>query len=332
MAARRAKIGGMSPSRTSGGTTTQWELRLARLKITPQKQPKEDGAAGGAFCEQQTRRLPRPIMIAESLSPGNIKSEEQHRRDICTVGRWIHARNFVAATDGNISVRIDSTRVLTSPTGIGKGMMMPDDLVITNLEGYRLSGCRAPSSELGMHLLIYRRRPDISAVCHAHPPIATGYAAAGVALNKAIVSEVLLSLGCIPVAPYAMPGTPELSDELDPFVQNYDALLMANHGVVTYGPDLLTAFFRMETVEHFAQVSLVTETLGKQTLLSGHDVEKLLAARARHGSVKTSKLGPICPVTSESEVNHRVSITRDQLQSLIEEAIERALRKDREPQ
>ena len=219
-------------------------------------------------------------MIGDSISPGHLKTEEEHRRDICTVGRWIYERDFVAATDGNISVRLDSSRILTSPTAICKGMMTPDDLVITDLKGKRISGRAAPSSELAMHLLIYRRRPDVHAVCHAHPPTATGYAAAGIPLNKASSAKWCSRSGCIPVAPYATPGTPELTEALEPLVQNYDALLMANHGVVTYGQDLLTAFFRMETVEHFAQVSLVTEMLGKQALLSGGDVEKLLAARA----------------------------------------------------
>src|SRR5580693_8256726 len=223
-------------------------------------------------------------MIGDTVAPGNLKSEDEHRRDICTVGRWVYARNFVAATDGNISVRLDSSRILTSPTAICKGMMSPDDLVVTDLKGKRISGSRSPSSELAMHLLIYQRRPDIHAVCHAHPPTATGYAASRIPLNKAIISEVVLSLGCIPVAPYGTPGTPELTDSLSPYVQSNDALLMANHGVVTYGQDLLTAFFRMETVEHFAQVSLVTELLGKESLLSGGDVEKLLAARARYGA------------------------------------------------
>jgi L-fuculose-phosphate aldolase len=270
------------------------------------------------------------MMIAESIAPGHIKSEDEHRRDICVAGRWIHARNFVAATDGNISVRLDPSRILTSPTAVSKGMMAPDDLVVTDLKGKRISGRRPPSSELAMHLLIYRRRPDVFAVCHAHPPTATGYAAAGLPLNKAIVSEVVLSLGCIPVAPYATPGTPELSSALEPFVQNYDALLMANHGVVTYGADLLTAFFRMETVEHFAQVSLVTETLGKQALLSGRDVEKLLAARTRYGSATASQVGPQCPVTSETETAARVSFTRDELEALIEKGIEDALQRHRE--
>ena len=176
-----------------------------------------------------------------------------------------------------------------------------------------------------MHLLIYRRRPDVRAVCHAHPPMATGYAAAGLPLNKAIVSEVVLSLGCIPVARYGTPGTPELTEALEPLVTSYDAILMANHGVVTCGPDLLTAFFRMETVEHFAHISLVTELLGKQSLLSGRDVEKLLAARARYGTTTAAPGGATCPVTSETETLERVSLTRDELEALIEEA----LRKDR---
>ena len=179
-----------------------------------------------------------------------------------------------------------------------------------------------------MHLLIYRRRPDVHAVCHAHPPTATGYAAARIPLNRAIISEVVLSLGCIPVAPYATPGSPELTEALAPLVQNNDALLMANHGVVTYGQDLLTAFFRMETVEHFAQVSLVTELLGKQSLLSGGDVEKLLAARARYGTTTASQVNPECPVTSDAPAPQRVSITREELEALIEEAVrqERARR------
>lgn len=264
-------------------------------------------------------------MIVDSISPGHLKSEDEHRRDICTVGRWIQARYFVAATDGNISVRLDPSRVLTSPTAVSKGMMTPEDLVITDMKGKLLLGRRLPSSELAMHLLIYHRRPDIGSVCHAHPPTATGYAAAGLPLNKAIVSEVVLSLGCIPVAPYATPGTPELTAALDPLVSSYDAILMANHGVVTYGPDLLTAFFRMEIVEHFAQVSLVTEMLGKQALLSASDVEKLVAARARYGTSTASQVGPECPVTLETDAAGRVNITRGELQALIEEA----LRKDR---
>jgi L-fuculose-phosphate aldolase len=272
-------------------------------------------------------------MNAESIAPGIVKSEDEHRRDICVVGRWIHSRSFVASTDGNISIRLDSRRVLTSPTGMSKGMMSPDDLMITDLQGRKLSGRREPSSELGMHLLIYNRRPDVHAVVHAHPPAATAHAASGIPLTKALLSELIIALGCIPVAQYGTPGTQELSDALEPMVQHYDAILLANHGVVTYGADLLSAFFRMETVEHFAQVSLMTELLGKQVLLSGRDVEKLLVARARYGTTTASTVRLGCPVTQEDSQNdeqrpERISVTRGELEALIEEAVrkDRALR------
>jgi L-fuculose-phosphate aldolase len=266
-------------------------------------------------------------MLEDSIAPGVVKTEDEHRREICTAGRWIHGRGFVASTDGNISIRLDSHRILTSPTGIGKGLMSSDDLVITDLQGRKLAGRREPSTELAMHLLIYFRRPDVNAVCHAHPPIATAHAAAGLPLNKALLSEIVLSLGCIPVARYGTPGTPELSDALEPLVQNYDAILLANHGVVTCGADLLTAFFRMETVEHFAQVSLATELLGKQVLLSGRDVEKLLAARVRYGTTTAAPVSSDCPVTSDIVAggSDRISVTREELEALIEEAV----RKDR---
>jgi len=222
-------------------------------------------------------------MIAETIAPGALKTEEEHRRDICTAGRWLRDCGFVVATDGNISVRLDSRRILTSPTGVSKGTMAEEDIVIVDLEGHRLGGRRNPSSELAMHLLVYRLRPDINSVCHAHPPTATGYAAAGIPLNKALLCELVIALGSVPVARYGTPGTSELTAAIEPLVHGHDAILMANHGVVTYGADLLTAFHRMETTEHFARVSLVTEMLGKQMLLSGGDVEKLMAARARYG-------------------------------------------------
>ncbi len=269
-------------------------------------------------------------MITDSISPGAVKSEDEHRRDICAVGRLVHSRAFVAATDGNISVRLDSRRILTSPTGMSKGMMTPDDLVITDLRGRKVSGRREASSELAMHLLIYNRRPEVFSVVHAHPPTATAHAAAQIPLNKALLSELIIALGCIPVAPYGTPGTQELSDALEPMVQNYDAILLANHGVVTCGADLLAAFFRMETVEHFAQVSLMTELLAKQVLLSGRDVEKLLVARARYGTTTAATVIPGCPVTSDDAAlgeqrPERISVTREELEALIEEAV----RKDR---
>lgn len=234
-------------------------------------------------------------------------------------------RGYVASTDGNISVRLDAERILTSPTGICKGMMEPADLVITDRAGRKISGEKKPSSELGMHLLIYDRRPDVHAICHAHPTTATGFAAAGVPLNKALLCEAIVSLGGVPVARYGEPGTPDLARAIEPLVDEYDAILLANHGVVTYGPDLLTAFSRMETTEHYAWVSLVTEVLGKQLLLSSSEVEKLFVARARYGLQSVSCNSPENLITSESAGTDRIAITRRELDALVEEAV----RKDR---
>jgi len=203
----------------------------------------------------------------------------------------MHDRGFVAATDGNMSVRLDAERILVTPTHMSKGMMIPGDMVITDLTGRRLSGLRNPSSEIGMHLLIYRLRPEVNAVCHAHPPTATGYAAAGMALDKPILCELIIGLGSVPVARYGTPGTPELSAALEPLVQGHDAILMANHGVVTCGSDLLTAFMRMETTEHFAHVSLVAQLLGRQQVLSHADVDKLQVLRVRYGASAQSTEG-----------------------------------------
>jgi len=261
----------------------------------------------------------------DSISHGAVKTEAQHRIDICTVGRWIHDRGFVAATDGNVSVRLGADRILMSPTCMSKGMMTPDDLVIIDLDGRRVGGTRKPSSELGMHLLIYRLRPDVNAICHAHPPTATGFAASGMALDKPILCELVIGLGSIPVARYGTPGTPELAAALEPLVRGHESILMANHGVVTYGADLLTAFLRMETTEHFARVSLVTELLGKQVLLSGGDVEKLVAARARYAAGAQPVASPALDdiASGAAGATECVTLTRGELDALIDEAVRR---------
>jgi L-fuculose-phosphate aldolase len=254
-----------------------------------------------------------------------MKTEAEHRRDICAVGRWIHDRGYVASTDGNISLRLGADRILTSPTCMSKGMMTPDDMVITDMDGRRVGGLRKPSSELAMHLLIYRLRPDINAVCHAHPPTATGFAAAGIALDTPILCELVVGLGEIPVARYGTPGTAELTEALEPLIRDHVAILMANHGVVTYGPDLLTAFLRMEMVEHFAQVTLVTERLGKRNVLSNADVEKLVVARARYaaGAQPLPDMPQEYGAASGANSPERVSLTRRELDALIDEAIQK---------
>ncbi len=208
-----------------------------------------------------------------------MKTQTQHRETIVRFGRTLYERGYIAATDGNISVRLDERRLMITPTCMCKGMMTEDDLVIVDMSGRKLEGERNVSSEVAMHLLIYGMRPDVRGIVHAHPPTATGFAAAGVGLDQPLISEVVLTLGLVPLAPYGCPGTPELSNSLRPLVPEHDAILMANHGVVTYADDLERAFMHMETVEHFAKIVLVARTLGQQQVLSGEEVEKLTVIR-----------------------------------------------------
>ena len=222
-----------------------------------------------------------------------MPAERKLREEIVRYGRMLHARGFVAAMDGNLSVRLAGDRILVTPTGISKGAMRPADMVIVDREGKRVAGRRNVTSEIGMHLLIYRLRPDIQAIVHAHPPTATGFAAAGIALTQPLVCEVVIGLGCIPLARYATPGTSELAKTLEPYVPNYDAILMSNHGVVAYGDTLEHAYMKMETVEHFAQIALVTHLLGRQQPLNEVEVEKLLLARTKYFGTKAATSVPL---------------------------------------
>ena len=151
-------------------------------------------------------------MLTDSLLPGSVKSEKQHRLDICVAGRWMYQRDHIAACEGNLSVRLDSQRILTTPTCMNKGMLAPSDLVVMDLEGRQISGERKASSEIAMHLLFYRMRPDVYAICHAHPPTATGFAVVGRALDQALLPEVIVGLGQIPLVTQAaeLAGNPTL--------------------------------------------------------------------------------------------------------------------------
>ncbi len=205
------------------------------------------------------------------------------RREICEVGRRIYQRGYVAANDGNISARLGPDRVLCTPTGVSKGFMAEDMLCLCDLEGRQVAGHLKISSEIRMHLEIYKLRPDIHAVAHAHPPTATGFAVAGIELTQCILPEVIVSLGGIPLAPYATPGGPQIFEPMKPLLEKYDAVLMANHGVVTLGKDVMDAHFKMETVEHFARIALVAHQLGSAKTLTAPQVGELIDLRERFG-------------------------------------------------
>src|SRR5438874_9659335 len=250
------------------------------------------------FCSTKFRLF--PFWTCDTIRALKIVSTDHtFRREIVRVGKLLHQRSYIAATDGNLSVRLDEDRVLVTPTGMSKGGMKTADMVVVDMDGLQIKGRRTVTSEIGMHLLIYSMRPDVHAVVHAHPKTATGFAAAGIALNQPLVCEVVIGLGQIPLAPYGTPGTPDLAETLRPLVPDYDAILMANHGVVTYGPDLLSAYMKMETVEHFAKIALVTHQLGRQQLLTKEEVDKLLECREKYEGV-----------TSVAKMLPRLSMTR----------------------
>jgi L-fuculose-phosphate aldolase len=211
------------------------------------------------------------------------RAEEQVRADIVEVGRRLYARAYVASNDGNISVRLDAQRLIATPKSVSKGFMTPDILVVVDYEGRKVAGEREPSSELPMHLEIYRNRPDVNAVVHAHPPLATGFAVAGIPLTRAVLAEVITTLGSIPIVEYATPSTAELPAAVRKYIKAHDGLLLANHGAVTCGRDVMSAYYKMETIEHFAKISLVARLLGREHLISREEVERLQGLRGVYG-------------------------------------------------
>ena len=220
--------------------------------------------------------------------------EAQLRADIVEIGRRLWVRGYVASNDGNISVRLDDARLLMTPASVSKGFMSADMMVVTDLQGRLLAGApgRKPSSEILMHLVAYRSRPDVRAVVHAHPPLSTGFAVAGIPLDRAVLAEVVTTLGSIPIADYGTPSTRELADAVEPYVKAHDGLLLANHGALALGQDLFAAYYKMETIEHFARISLVARMLGGENLLSREEVGRLQQLRGSYGIASPA---PICP-------------------------------------
>jgi L-fuculose-phosphate aldolase len=256
-----------------------------------------------------------------------VKTERELREDIVQIGKLVFQKGWVAANDGNITIRLDAGRILATPTGVCKGLMHPDDLIIVDMQGNKISGRAERTSEIAMHLKIYELRPDIKAVVHAHPPVATGFATAGKSLNLGLLPEVVIGLGCVPLADYGLPGTPELTEPMLPLIPKYDALMMANHGAVCYGEDVFKAYFRMETMEHFARITLVAELLGGAKVLPRLEVDKLLDSRTRYGVKAKSAGEPGCPLALEdmsdgqSGGEERFYVTRSELIGLVDEAL-----------
>ena len=212
-----------------------------------------------------------------------MNSELELKKKILDIGNRMWARGLVAANDGNISVRIGEDEILTTPTGVSKGNMTPDMIIRVNMDGEVLSqnGEFRPSSEVRMHIQVYQQREDIAAVVHAHPPYSTSFAVAGIPLDKCVLPEAIMTLGAVPIAPYGTPSTPEIPESIRSLIQNSDAVLLANHGALTLGADLATAYYRMETLEHSARIIHLAMQLGNVNMIPGEQVEKLLEIRGR---------------------------------------------------
>ncbi|KAF0140671.1 MAG: L-fuculose-phosphate aldolase [Stygiobacter sp.] len=205
------------------------------------------------------------------------------KAEIVEVGKRIYNRGFVASNDGNVSARIDKNKILITPTGISKGFMKPDDLIVLDLDGNLVEGKRKQSSEANMHLQIYKSRPDVMSVCHTHPPYATGFAVAGIPLDKMVLPEVIIVLGSIPLVEYGTTGTDELYGMISKYVLDYDAFLLANHGVVTLGKTVIDAYHKMETVEHAAKIQFIAAQLGNVNTLNKKQTGKLIEFREKFG-------------------------------------------------
>jgi len=212
-----------------------------------------------------------------------LRSEFQLKQDIVEVGRRIYNQGFVASNDGNISVRIGDNAVLTTPHGVSKGFMTPEMICKVDLDGKMISGTWSPSSELLLHLDVYKNRSDVKAVVHAHPPTATGFAVAGIPLAGYTLPEIVISLGTIPLCDYATPSTGEVADSVRKYLERHDAFLLANHGALTVGTDVFNAYYKMESMELYAKISLTARQLGGEKQLSPAQVERLLEIRKKMG-------------------------------------------------
>jgi L-fuculose-phosphate aldolase len=220
-------------------------------------------------------------MSLSSTAPER-SAEMVHRKQLARFGKWLYRLGFVPGTAGNLSVRLSADRILATPTGMSKFLLKPADMVLVDMNGRRVCESRNVTSEIGMHLAIYRQRPDVQAVVHAHPPVATGFASCGLGLEEPLCSEVVMALGSVPLAPYATTGTEDVASSIQPLMVDHDAVLLANHGVVTAGDTLQNAFMRMETVEHFAHICLAARQIGCPRPLSQDHLEQLSQARTRY--------------------------------------------------
>lgn len=258
-------------------------------------------------------------------------SEEKAKEEICRIGKLLFDKGFVVANDGNITIRISDDEIMATPTQVSKGFLSPEMLVKVNQRGEVLEGKFNPSSELKMHLRVYEERPDVRAVVHAHPPYATAYAVAGIPLDQAMMPESVVFVGTVPIAKYGTPSTEEIPDAIAGHVKNHRALLLENHGALSWANDPFTAYFLMESVEYTAKVNFLVKQLGRERELSKTRVEELVNIRNGLGIGGETPAGAECTdgkdVCEVSIGRKEVRLSDGELKRLVEKAVEETIAK-----
>jgi L-fuculose-phosphate aldolase len=228
-----------------------------------------------------------------------INNELELKKIMLDIGIRLWVRGYIAANEGNISIRTSDGEILITPTGVSKGFMSQEMIIKINMDGEVISPNNgySPSSEVKMHLEVYKQRDDVKAVIHAHPPYSTSFAVAGIPLDSLVLPEAIMTLGAVPIAPYGTPSTSEIPDSIIPFIQNSDAVLLANHGALTLGIDLTTAYNRMETLEHTAHILYLAIGLGHVNKIPKEQVDKLMKIRDQMnipGKIDKSSISGSC--------------------------------------
>ena len=220
----------------------------------------------------------------------NYPSDDQAKRDILEAGRRLYQRGYVAANDGNLSARVSAEHIWATPSGVSKGFMTEDMLLKLDMNG-AVAGQASrdaeqsfkPSSEIKMHLAVYRRSPEVLGVVHAHPPVSAAFAAAGISLDTALLQEAAVLLGVIPVAPFALPGSQALADGVAPYVSSYNGLLLEHHGALAWGADVLQALYRLESIEYNATVMMYSKMMGIERPMTNEQIDALIKLRPQWG-------------------------------------------------
>ncbi len=232
-------------------------------------------------------------------------NEYKLKEQICEIGRRIYAKGFAAANDGNITIRVGENEVLCTPTMVSKGFLKPEDICKVDLEGKQLAGTRRRTSEVLLHLAIYKERPDIKACVHCHPPYATAFAVAREPIPKCVLPEVEVFLGEVPIADYETPGTQKFAQTILPFVRDCNTIILANHGTVTFGPDLEQAYWNSEIIDAYCKILMLAKTLGRVNYFSEQQTRELLDMKKRLGYDDVRFRDPGCDLCGESSFNER---------------------------